>query len=214
MGLSESESTAEMKALSDAAQEMGASTRYSASEAASALNYLALAGYDSEKAIEALPTVLNLAQASGIDLASASDMVTDSMSALGLEMSYMPAFADQMAKASQKSNTSVAQLGEGMRRVWAWNRITRRRRSCLHPSQRRKTNPPQASSTPDMNLPGYMNRAWVWNRIWTGRLTCMRKRKKKTAKMLWPRWSALGNRSFNQTTRLETEHRGLKSATP
>ena len=203
MGLSESESTAEMKALSDAAQEMGASTRYSASEAASALNYLALAGYDSEKAIEALPTVLNLAQASGIDLASASDMVTDSMSALGLEMSYMPAFADQMA-----------QLGEGMRRVWAWNRITRRRRSCLHPSQRRKTNPPQASSTPDMNLPGYMNRAWVWNRIWTGRLTCMRKRKKTAAKMLWPRWSALGNRSFNQTTRLETEHRGLKSATP
>ena len=97
MGLSESESTAEMKALSDAAQEMGASTRYSASEAASALNYLALAGYDSEKAIEALPTVLNLAQASGIDLASASDMVTDSMSALGLEMSYMPAFADQIA---------------------------------------------------------------------------------------------------------------------
>ena len=96
MGLSESESTAEMKALSDAAQEMGASTRYSASEAASALNYLALAGYDSEKAIEALPTVLNLAQASGIDLASASDMVTDSMSALGLEMSYMPAFADQI----------------------------------------------------------------------------------------------------------------------
>ena len=75
MGLSESESTAEMKALSDAAQEMGASTRYSASEAASALNYLALAGYDSEKAIEALPTVLNLAQASGIDLASASDIV-------------------------------------------------------------------------------------------------------------------------------------------
>ena len=75
MGLSESESTAEMKALSDAAQEMGASTRYSASEAASALNYLALAGYDSEKAIEALPTVLNLAQASGIDLASASDIL-------------------------------------------------------------------------------------------------------------------------------------------
>ena len=75
MGLSEFESTAEMKALSDAAQEMGASTRYSASEAASALNYLALAGYDSEKAIEALPTVLNLAQASGIDLASASDIL-------------------------------------------------------------------------------------------------------------------------------------------
>lgn len=119
MGMSESRNAAEMKALSDAAQEMGASTRYSASEAASALNYLALAGYDSEKAIAALPTVLNLAQAGGIDLASASDMVTDSMSALGLEMSYMPSFADQMAKASQKSNTSVAQLGEGILKVSA-----------------------------------------------------------------------------------------------
>ena len=119
MGMSESQNAAEMKALSDAAQEMGASTRYSASEAASALNYLALAGYDSEKAIAALPTVLNLAQAGGIDLASASDMVTDSMSALGLEMSYMPTFADQMAKASQKSNTSVAQLGEGILKVSA-----------------------------------------------------------------------------------------------
>ena len=119
MGMSESQNAAEMKALSEAAQEMGASTRYSASEAASALNYLALAGYDSEKAIAALPTVLNLAQAGGIDLASASDMVTDSMSALGLEMSYMPVFADQMAKASQKSNTSVAQLGEGILKVSA-----------------------------------------------------------------------------------------------
>ena len=119
MGLSESENATQMQALSAAAQEMGASTRYSASEAASALNYLALAGYDSEQAIAALPTVLGLAQAGGIDLASASDMVTDSMSALGLEMSYMPTFADQMAKASQKSNTSVAQLGEGILKVSA-----------------------------------------------------------------------------------------------
>ena len=119
MGLSESQNAAEMQALSAAAQEMGATTRYSASEAASALNYLALAGYDSQQAIGALPTVLRLAQAGGIDLASASDMVTDSMSALGLEMSYMPTFADQMAKTSQKSNTSVAQLGEGILKVSA-----------------------------------------------------------------------------------------------
>lgn len=119
MGLSEAENAEDMKALSDAAQEMGATTRYSASEAAEALNYLALAGYDSKQAIEALPTVLRLAQAGGIDLASASDMVTDSMSALGLEMSYMPTFADQMAKTAQKSNTSVAQLGEGILKVSA-----------------------------------------------------------------------------------------------
>ena len=119
MGLSASENADQMEALSAAAQEMGASTRYSASEAASALNYLALAGYSSDQAIGALPTVLRLAQAGGIDLASASDMVTDSMSALGLEMSEMPTFADQMAKASQKSNTSVAQLGEGILKVSA-----------------------------------------------------------------------------------------------
>ena len=119
MGMSAEENAEEMQALTNAAQEMGAATRYSASEAASALNYLALAGYDSEQAIAALPTVLSLAQAGGIDLASASNMVTDSMSALGLELSYMPTFADQMAKASQKSNTSVAQLGETILKVSA-----------------------------------------------------------------------------------------------
>ena len=119
MGLSYSENTAEMEALSAAAKDMGANTKFTASEAAYALNYLALAGYDAQKSIAALPTVLNLAQAGGIDLASASDMVTDSMSALGLEMSYMPTFADQMARTAQKSNTSVAQLGEGILKVSA-----------------------------------------------------------------------------------------------
>lgn len=100
--------------LSKAAQDMGAKTRYSASESADALNYLALAGYDTEKAIEALPKVLNLAQAGGLDLAYASDMVTDSMSALGLETSYADTFIDQLAKTSQKSNTNVGQLGEAI----------------------------------------------------------------------------------------------------
>lgn len=100
--------------LSKAAQDMGASTRYSATESAEALNFLALAGYDTDKAIAALPKVLNLAQAGGMDLASASDMVTDSISALGLEASDMDKFIDQMAKTSQKSNTSVSQLGEAV----------------------------------------------------------------------------------------------------
>lgn len=100
--------------LSKAAQDMGAKTRYSASESADALNYLALAGYDTEKAIEALPKVLNLAQAGGLDLAYASDLVTDSMSALGLETSYADTFIDQLAKTSQKSNTNVGQLGEAI----------------------------------------------------------------------------------------------------
>lgn len=100
--------------LSAAAKEMGATTKYSASQAAEALNYLALAGYDAQQSVSALPTVLNLAAAGGIDLAYASDMVTDSMSALGLGMEELDGFADQLAKTSQKSNTSVAQLGEAI----------------------------------------------------------------------------------------------------
>ena len=70
-----------------AAKEMGAKTAFSASECAEALNYLALAGYDTQEMADTLPTVLNLAAAGGLDLASASDMVTDAMSALGMETS-------------------------------------------------------------------------------------------------------------------------------
>ncbi|MEY8366085.1 phage tail tape measure protein [Anaerovoracaceae bacterium 41-7] len=102
------------KKLEQAARDMGASTKYSASEAAEALNYLALAGYDVDKSIETLPVVLNLAAAGGIELGAASDMVTDAMSALGLETDQAESFVDQMAKTSQKSNTNVAQLGEAI----------------------------------------------------------------------------------------------------
>ena len=104
----------EFEMLSVAAKEAGNSTKFSAAESSAALNYLALAGYDAEKSIATLPTVLNVAAAGGIDLASASDMITDAMSALGLETSQMSTFADQLAVTSQKSNTSVAQLGEAI----------------------------------------------------------------------------------------------------
>lgn len=100
--------------LSAAAKEMGATTKYSATQAGEALNYLALAGYSAENSVKALPTVLNVASAGGIDLAQASDMITDSMSALGLEMKDLEGFSDKLAKTSQKSNTSVAQLGEAI----------------------------------------------------------------------------------------------------
>lgn len=103
--------------LSDIAEEMGASTKYTASQAAEALNYLALAGYTAEKQIAALPTVLSLASAGGMDLAYASDLVTDSMSALGLATEDLVGFADQMAKTAQKSNTGVAQLGEAILQI-------------------------------------------------------------------------------------------------
>ena len=100
--------------LEAAAKEMGSTTQFSASQAAEALNYLALAGYDANKSVEMLPKVLNLAAAGGIDLAYASDLVTDSMSALGLSAEDADSFIDQMAKTSQKSNTSVSQLGEAI----------------------------------------------------------------------------------------------------
>lgn len=100
--------------LKKAAKDAGSTTQFSASQSASALNFLALAGYDAEKAVSALPTVLNLAAAGGLDLAYASDLVTDSMSSLGLETSQLEGFVDQLAKTSQKSNTSVGQLGEAI----------------------------------------------------------------------------------------------------
>lgn len=97
--------------LTASAEEMGAATKFSATQAGNALNYLALAGYDAQQSVEALPTVLNTAAAGGIDLAYASDLITDSMSALGLSMSELEGFSDKLAKTSQKSNTNVAQLG-------------------------------------------------------------------------------------------------------
>ena len=105
------------KILEDSARAMGAATKYSASEAADALNYLALAGYDATKAAQALPTVLNLAAAGAMDLGYASDLVTDSMSALGLSMDDLEGFTDQMAVTAQKSNTNVSQLGEAILKV-------------------------------------------------------------------------------------------------
>lgn len=108
-----------MDALSNLAKEMGASTAFSASECAEALNYLALAGYDTQQMADTLPTVLNLAAAGGIDLASASDMVTDAMSALGMEVDEAEMMVDQMAKTASTTNTSVAQLGEGILTIGA-----------------------------------------------------------------------------------------------
>ena len=109
---STSDASKTMEQLGQFAQDMGKSTAFSASEAASALNYMALAGYDAQTSMAMLPTVLNLAAAGEMDLASASDMVTDSQSALGLSLEETTVMVDQMAKASSKSNTSVAQLGE------------------------------------------------------------------------------------------------------
>lgn len=107
-------STDEIKDLREFAKKMGSETAFSASEAADALNYMALAGYDSKTSMSMLPNVLNLAAAGSIDLAEASDMVTDAQSALGLSLDDTSKLVDKMAKASSKTNTSVAQLGEAI----------------------------------------------------------------------------------------------------
>lgn len=109
-----SEAAKNMAQLRDFAQQMGASTAFSASEAADALNYMALAGYDAETSMSMLPNVLNLAAAGGIELARASDMVTDAQSALGLSLEDTRVMVDQMAKTSSITNTSVSQLGDAI----------------------------------------------------------------------------------------------------
>ena len=107
--------------LTAAAEQMGAETAFSASQAADALNYLALAGYDANKAAAALPTVLHLAGAGGMELSRASDMITDSMAALQMEVNQtnLEKFADQMAKTASTTNTSVSQLGDAILTVGA-----------------------------------------------------------------------------------------------
>lgn len=104
----------EISDLRDFAQEMGATTAFSATQAAEGLNYMALAGYSAEESMKMLPTVLNLAAAGNMELATASDMVTDAQSALGLTTKETVDLVDQMAKASSTTNTSVSQLGEAM----------------------------------------------------------------------------------------------------
>ena len=104
----------EITDLRDFAQDMGATTAFSATQAADALNYMALAGYDAETSMNMLPNVLNLAAAGNIELARASDMVTDAQTALGLSLEETEFLVDEMAKTSSKSNTSVEQLGDAI----------------------------------------------------------------------------------------------------
>ncbi len=113
------ESVNTMDTLSNLAKKMGSETAFSASECSEALNYLALAGYDTQEMYDTLPTVLNLAAAGSIDLASASDMVTDAMSALGMGTNEAESMVDQMAKTASSTNTSVSQLGEGILTIGA-----------------------------------------------------------------------------------------------
>jgi TP901 family phage tail tape measure protein len=105
----------DLQKLSDTAREMGRQTKFSATESAEALKFMALAGFDTQQQIAALPGVLSLAAAAGMELATASDITTDTMSAFGLEASKATEVADMLAKAQSKTNTSVEQLGEALK---------------------------------------------------------------------------------------------------
>lgn len=102
--------------LTKVAKEMGSTTKFTATQAADALNYLALAGYNADKAAEVLPSVLNLAAAGGMDLAYASDLVTDAMASLNIEANKQNVddFGNKLAMAASKANANVSQLGEAI----------------------------------------------------------------------------------------------------
>lgn len=99
-------------ALRDKAREMGAKTKFSATEAAEAMNYMAMAGWKTGDMLDGIEGVMNLAAASGEDLATTSDIVTDSLTAFGLTAKDSGHFADILAAASSNANTNVSMMGE------------------------------------------------------------------------------------------------------
>jgi len=107
----------ELKMLTDKAKEMGATTKFSASESADALQYMAMAGWKTQDMMDGLPGIMNLAAASGEDLAMTSDIVTDALTAFGMKASDSGRFADILASASSNANTNVAMLGESFKYV-------------------------------------------------------------------------------------------------
>lgn len=102
----------QMGALRDKAIELGAKTKFSASESAEAFKYMAQAGWKTEDMLSGISGVMNLAAASGEDLGLVSDIVTDSLTAFGLSAQDSAMFADVLAKAASDTNTDVAQMGE------------------------------------------------------------------------------------------------------
>ncbi len=107
----------DLQALSDKAREMGATTQYSAQESAQALEYMAMAGWKTEDMMSGIAGVLSLAAASGADLATTSDIVTDAMTAFGYSADQAGHFADVLAATSTNANTNVEMLGESFKYV-------------------------------------------------------------------------------------------------
>lgn len=107
----------ELQALRDTAKQLGATTEYTASQAADALKFLGMAGWSAAQSMEAIPAVLDLATSESMDLALAADIASNIMSAFGLAASDAAMMADVLAAAASRSNTSVVQLGDGMKYV-------------------------------------------------------------------------------------------------
>lgn len=103
---------AELDKLREKAREMGAKTKFSASEAADAMNYMAMTGWKTGDMLDGIEGIMNLAAASGEDLSTTSDIVTDALTALGLSASDSGHFADILAAASSNANTNVGMMGE------------------------------------------------------------------------------------------------------
>ena len=105
----------DLQALRDKSREMGSKTKFSASEAAEAMNYMAMAGWKTNDMLSGIDGIMNLAAASGEDLATTSDIVTDALTAFGLTAQGSGHFADVLAAASSNANTNVSMLGESFK---------------------------------------------------------------------------------------------------
>lgn len=109
--------SAEMEQLRAKAKEMGAQTKFSATESAEAFNYMAMAGWKTADMLDGIEGIMNLAAASGEDLATTSDIVTDALTAFGLSAKDSTHFADVLAAASSNANTNVSMMGETFKYV-------------------------------------------------------------------------------------------------
>jgi len=105
----------DFRALRDKAREMGESTKFSATDAADAMTYMAMAGWKTEDMLGGISGIMNLAAASGEDLATTSDIVTDALTAFGMSAEESGRLADIMAAASNNANTNVSMLGESFK---------------------------------------------------------------------------------------------------
>lgn len=110
-------SGSELEALAEKAKEMGASTKFSATESAAALEYMAMAGWKTEDMLDGISGIMSLAAASGEDLAATSDIVTDALTAFGMKAGDAGHFSDILAAASSNANTNVSMMGETFKYV-------------------------------------------------------------------------------------------------